>query len=195
MNSRSGFIPFAAGLVVALAIGWLGLPHLLYERREQPLRFSHKVHAETAGLACQDCHPFRADGRFAGIPATGRCAECHQQMLGTTTEERVLVEDYIGRGREVPWLGYSRQPDNVHFPHALHVKVAGIECVRCHGDHGVTDTLRPVEVDRLSGYGRDIWGRSLARIHLNAGEGKKMTDCAACHRDLGLEESCLDCHK
>ena len=37
--------------------------------------------------------------------------------------------------------------------------------------------------DRISGYSRDVW------------RGMKMDDCVACHRQQGLEHSCLDCHK
>ena len=188
--------PFAAGLAVALAAGWFLFPRLLYDRIEQPLRFSHKVHAgEQVGMACEDCHALGADGRFAGLPATARCAECHAGMLGSTPDEKILVEQYVATGREIPWLSYARLPDNAHFPHGVHVRLAGLECARCHGDHGRSDALRPYERNRLSGYGRDIWGHSLLRVGMRPGEGKKMTDCAACHREHGVTESCLDCHK
>ncbi|MFO7608484.1 MAG: hypothetical protein R6X35_04705 [Candidatus Krumholzibacteriia bacterium] len=53
--------PFA-GLLGGLALGWLGLPALLYRSEAQPLDFNHAVHAEQAGLGCADCHGFAADG-------------------------------------------------------------------------------------------------------------------------------------
>lgn len=196
MTPRHGWMPFAAGALLAASIGWFGLPALLYERRAQPVEFSHKAHgAEGAGLACDDCHALAADGRFAGIPPMARCAECHAEAIGDSPAERRLVDDYIKPGREIPWLGYARMPDNVHFPHAVHVKLAGLACAQCHGEHGADATLRAVEINRLTGYGRDIWGHSALRAGLRPWEGKKMTDCSACHRDRGVQESCLDCHK
>lgn len=190
-------IAFSTGLVLALAAGWLGLPHLLYARAEQPLRFSHKTHtSDKTGFACEDCHPVREDGSFAGIPALDNCATCHSEPLGASAEEKRLVDDYVQPGREIPWLVYSRQPENVHFPHAVHVKRAAIACQRCHGRHGETDTLRPYQQNRLSGYSRDIWGPSLARIGNPEGQGMKMSDCVACHEASGrAHTSCLACHR
>ena len=102
-----------------------GFPRLLYARAEQPLRFSHKTHAsEQAGLGCADCHPIAEDGRFAGIPRVDNCAACHAEPQGETTDEKRLVEEYVKPAREIPWLVYSRQPENVRFPHAVHVKRA-----------------------------------------------------------------------
>ena len=146
-------------------------------------------------MSCEDCHGFGPDGRFAGIPPVARCAECHQEPLGTTREEKILVEEYVRTGREIPWLVYARQPDNVSFSHAVHVKRGGLSCERCHGPHGASDRLPPYEGNRISGYSRSIWGHSLARAGLAAWEGKKMTDCDACHHRLGRRDSCLDCHK
>jgi hypothetical protein len=187
---------FLAGLATALTIGWVGLPYVMYRPMEQPLSFSHKVHTgESVGLTCNDCHPVLEDGRFAGIPSVETCAGCHQETLGDTPDEKVLVEKYVLEGREIPWLVYSRQPEHVDFPHSVHVRLAGLPCQRCHGAHGTTDTLPPAEINRLTGYSRDIWGHSGVRLNLRPGEGKKMADCSGCHRQQGVEESCLDCHK
>jgi hypothetical protein len=51
-------------------------------------------------------------------------------------------------------------------------------------------------VDRISGYSRDIWGRTLFQSKAaGAVPGMKMDDCVDCHRKQGLSHSCLDCHK
>ncbi len=121
--TRRGLLFFTAGLALALALGWLGFPHLLYARAEQPLRFSHKTHvSDKTGFACADCHPLGEDGRFAGIPRIDNCAGCHAEPQGDSAEEKRLVEEYVKPGREIPWRVYSRQPENVRFPHAIHVK-------------------------------------------------------------------------
>jgi hypothetical protein len=186
----------ATGFAAALAAGWIAFPAVLYERSEQPLQFSHARHAgPELGMACEDCHSFAGDGRFAGVPAIATCAPCHQEPQGTTAAEKLLVDRYVSQGVEVPWLIYARQPVNVHFSHAAHVRLAGIACERCHGPHGATDTLRPFERNRLSGYSRDIWGRSMSRLRRAEWVGTKMGDCQGCHRERSVAESCLTCHK
>ena len=169
-------------LAVALALGWLGFPRLLYARAGQPLRFSHKTHAsDKTGFGCADCHPIGEDGRFAGIPRIDNCAGCHAEAQGETAEEKRLVEDYVTPGREIPWLVYSRQPENVRFPHAIHVKRAQIACERCHGTHGASDVLPLHETNRITGYSRDL---------------TKMSDCESCHAEHRHERTaCLACHK
>jgi hypothetical protein len=192
--SYRGALVFLAGFSASLAAGWYGFPRVLYERSAQPLTFSHKAHTEKAGMSCADCHGFRADGRFEGLPAMEKCAGCHAEPVTDKASEKILVEQYIKANRPGPWLVYARQPDNVFFNHASHVKLAKLACERCHGDHGQSETLRPFERNRISGYSRDIWGQSIARVN-HGRPGMKMGDCAGCHEERGQENGCLDCHK
>jgi hypothetical protein len=178
-----GRVVFLAGVLAALGAGWAGFPRVIYQRRAQPVDFSHKVHADKAGQKCEDCHEFREDGSFAGIPRLDKCAGCHAAAMGTTAAEKQFIDGYVTPQREVRWASYARQPENVYFSHAVHVKRAQLQCESCHGNHGQTDTLRVYQEDRISGYSRDIWA------------GMKMDDCVACHRRHGTENSCLDCHK
>ena len=183
-----GKILFLAGAAAALAAGWSGFPRIIYRSRPQPVDFSHKVHAEKAGQKCDDCHVFRDDGSFAGAPALDKCASCHAAPMGDTAAEKSFVDRYVTPGRQPQWLTYARQPENVYFSHASHVKRAQLKCERCHGDIGQSDKLPPYQEDRVSGYSRDIWG--------TAGRpGMAMDDCEDCHRQQGRKDSCMDCHK
>jgi len=182
MRNRGTFL-FLAGAVAALGAGWMGLPYAIYARRAQPVDFSHKVHVEQGGLKCNDCHELRSDGSFAGIPRLEKCAGCHAAPMGATAAEKQFIDRYVAPQREVPWAVYARQPENVYFPHASHLKLAGLSCETCHGDHGRTNTLRPYQEDRISGYPRDIW------------RGMKMDTCLECHRQGSRKNSCLECHK
>ena len=183
-----GKILFLAGAVTALGAGWAGFPHLIYKSRLQPVDFSHKVHAETAGMKCEDCHAFRDDGTYAGIPTLDKCAGCHTAAMGTTAAEKDFIERYVTPQREPEWASYARQPENVYFSHVTHVKLGQVKCESCHGALGSTDKLPRYQEDRISGYSRDIWGAA-------GRPGMTMDDCVACHRKRGLEHSCLDCHK
>ncbi len=183
-----GKILFVAGAAAALGVGWGGFPRVIYKSRPQPVEFSHKVHAEKAGTKCEDCHAFRDDGTFAGIPMLEKCAGCHAAAMGTTAAEKYFIDRYVTPQREPEWLPYARQPENVYFSHITHVKLGKVKCESCHGDQGASDKLPPHEADRISGSSREIWG---------AAERPAMTmdGCVDCHRKRALEHSCLDCHK
>ena len=84
--------------------------------------------------------------------------------------------------REVPWQVYSRQPENVYFSHAAHVKLAHLGCRQCHGAQGESGALVPARVDRISGYS-------------GSPDFQNMDACEDCHRRHGAANSCLACHQ
>ncbi len=189
------FTAFGIGIAAALAAGWIAVPRALYTKVEQPIQFSHKTHTgEAVGMSCQDCHPLGNDGKFAGLPGIETCAPCHAEPMGDNPDEARLVRDYVTPNRQIPWLVYARQPENVHFAHAPHVRLAKLECQACHGAHGTSARLRPLERNRISTYSREVEGRIAIRASLTT-NGMKMNDCSRCHRERGVEESCLTCHK
>jgi hypothetical protein len=195
-NVNRNVLAFAIGIVVALAIGWVVFPRVLYSHQQQPVDFMHKTHAEKSGGAdCESCHAFNSDGTFAGIPQNETCAACHADKLGASPAEAKLVDDYIKTRTPTPWLVYSRQPANVWFSHAIHVKRAGLGCADCHGALGASDDERLFEQDRISGYSHDIWGRSLSRLRRAPDDGRTMSDCEDCHRKRHVEVGCLGCHR
>jgi hypothetical protein len=187
---------FLAGIASMLLIGWVAFPSMLYENIPQPIQFSHYIHTrEKVGLNCDDCHAFRADGSFSGIPTIQTCAKCHQVQMSDSPEEKKVVEEYVSKNREIPWLVYARQPQNAFFSHAPHVKLANIECSRCHGPHGSTNALPPFERNRISGYSKALWGPHISGRKSHEWEGMMMDDCSHCHNARHVHESCLDCHK
>jgi hypothetical protein len=177
-----GALVFMAGTLAALGAGWAGFPRAIYRSRPQPVDFSHKIHADQ-GSKCEDCHAFRDDGTFAGVPTLDKCAGCHAAAMGTSAAEKKFIDAYVTPQREPDWLPYARQPENVYFPHAAHVKRAGLACEQCHPGQAGSTTLKPYQEDRISGYSREVWERM------------KMDDCIECHRTRHLERSCMDCHK
>ena len=181
---------------MALVIGWVLFPRVLYSHQHQPLDFLHKSHAEKSGLAdCNECHALQQDGTFSGLPANEKCAGCHSERVGQSASEAILVDRYIKPGQETPWLVYSRQPANVWFSHAIHVKRATLSCNECHSTYGDADEVRVYERNRISGYSRDIWGHSISRLRRAPHEGMKMSDCQNCHARHDVEVGCLGCHQ
>jgi len=97
-SSWSGWIFFIVGLVVALIIGWVVYPALLYSEKSQPIQFSHASHGEAMGMVCQDCHFFYEDGRFSGIPKLEKCMECHEDPefpLSEDSQEIKLLNESL----------------------------------------------------------------------------------------------------
>lgn len=136
-----GAAPFLLGAILALAFGWWVFPDLIFSKQSQPFYFSHKVHVDTAGISCADCHSFREDGSFTGVPTLQTCASCHEDVVtaepgpdSTKAEiaayeaEKTFVEEYVKGGKTVPWLVHQKQPDNVFFSHAAHFE----KCYSCH---------------------------------------------------------------
>ncbi len=187
---------FLAGLTATLALGWFVFPLVLYRTETQPLAFNHKVHtSDQSGMTCDMCHEFNVDGTFKGIPSVAKCAECHASEIGSSAAEKTLVEEYIGPEKEIPWKVYSRQPDNAFFSHAIHVTRAGVPCDECHGAYGSSDSMKVYQVNRITGYSRDIWGRDISGFFPPPGEGMKMDRCVHCHHERRVDDSCIDCHK
>lgn len=187
------FAFFATGFIVSILGGWFVFPKLLYSEKPQPIDFNHAIHLDQVSDGCNSCHYFREDGSFAGVPDLSACTDCHASVMGTDPGEETFVNEYVSNNKEVPWLIYSRQPDCVFFSHAAHVKKAGMTCESCHGDIGHSTTMKPYEENRITGYSRDIWGHSIARL---GNDGMKMNDCAACHQEkTGSKGACFQCHK
>jgi len=67
---------------------------------EQPIAFSHRLHAGELGMDCQYCHFGARSSRHAGIPPASVCMNCHQAVTSSFDEllvERITAE---AQGRE-----------------------------------------------------------------------------------------------
>ena len=47
---------------------------------EQPIYYSHKVHAGTNQISCLYCHGSAQDGKHSGIPSVNVCMNCHMAI-------------------------------------------------------------------------------------------------------------------
>ncbi len=169
-------LPLLSGFVMAVALGWWGYPKLVFSKKTQPIRFSHTVHIDQE-MACEDCHYFREDGSFAGLPTTEKCAECHEEAVGEDPAEIKFVDEYVAQGKEVPWLVYQKQPDNVYFSHIAH---KDLECTACHMDMSEVDTPPVYCQNKMTGYSKQTM---------------KMWECERCHAENGASNACFVCHK
>ena len=113
---------------------------------EQPIPFSHEVHAGQLGMDCRYCHNTVERAAKAAIPPTQTCMNCHTQIHKDSEDITPLIESYE-TGKPVAWKRVHDLPDYAYFDHAAHV-TRGVSCVSCHGR---VDTMEVVyQHERLS---------------------------------------------
>lgn len=122
-----------AGALLALALAGCSGPVNNQQgyMPEQPVAFSHAVHAGQYELDCQYCHVGAEQSRHAGVPASSVCMNCHTQVKKDSPEVQKVV-DAVAANRPIEWVRIHRLPDHAYFNHASHV-TAGLKCQTCHG--------------------------------------------------------------
>jgi len=177
---------------------------------EQPIAFSHQLHAGKLQVSCLYCH-FGADSsRHAGIPAASLCMNCHR--LVTASREAVLQEYHDAERARRPArpvaspelqklydtlaLDDKLQPDPQKKPSPIAwVRIHNLPAfscfdhrphvhagVACQRCHGPVETMDRVRqvADLSMGWCVNCHRES----GLSDSTGKKLrpsTDCSACH--------------
>ena len=128
------------GLVVGagLLAGVAGYAYISHPRNldvgyspEQPVPYSHKLHAGTMGIDCTYCHYTVTKAGFAAVPTTETCMNCHAKVK-EKSEKLAPVRESYKTGNPVEWIQIHHLPDYVYFNHRAHIS-AGVSCVVCHG--------------------------------------------------------------
>ncbi len=91
-------------------------------------RFPHRVHLESTGLNCHNCHSSIPTSTTTGrpdFPGYAACSSCHRSE--------------VGQGRRYGYdaqATFSGNPDRRHviFSHQRHMRPAKGQCVQCHKD-------------------------------------------------------------
>ena len=136
-------------VVIILRIIWnalLGIGVYQGYAPEQPIKFSHKIHAGENQINCQYCHVGVEKSRHAVIPSANICMNCHKNIqegpqYGTKEISKIYAaldynpetQKYGSNPKPIKWIRVHSLPDHAYFNHAQHVKVGKIECKECHG--------------------------------------------------------------
>jgi hypothetical protein len=99
--------------------------------REQPVPFSHRHHVSGLGIDCRYCHTSVETSKFAGIPPTKTCMNCHSQIWTNSPLLEPVRESYR-TGESIRWNRVHNLANFVYFDHSIHVK-KGVGCATCHG--------------------------------------------------------------
>ena len=114
---------------------------------DQPVKFSHAVHAGQNKTDCIYCHYSANTSKSAGIPSGSICMNCHF-LVRTGTRSGVTeitkVIEHFDSTKAIDWIRIYKLPDFTFFSHAQHVNAGKIECATCHGDVKVMDRLSQV---------------------------------------------------
>ncbi len=100
---------------------------------DQPIKFSHKLHAGFYEIDCKYCHTSVEKSKNANIPSANICMNCHN-TIKTTSPEIQKIYTALENDEPIQWVRVHNLPDLSYFNHSQHVKVAGLECETCHGE-------------------------------------------------------------
>jgi hypothetical protein len=98
---------------------------------DQPVPYSHKLHAGELGIDCRYCHNTVERSSFAAVPSTQTCMNCHWKVK-TDSLKLLPVRESYATNKPIPWVKVHNLPDYVYFNHSAHL-AAGVGCSSCHG--------------------------------------------------------------
>ena len=155
---------------------------------QQPIAFSHRLHAGDLQISCQYCHYGAENSRHAGIPAAGICMNCHRFV---TAPQKAMVGEILAAHKE------KRAPEPVVSPELqkLYDSLALNDKLERAADK-TPEPIKWVKVHNLPNYACFDH-----RAHVNAG-----VDCQRCHGPVETMEHlrqakdlsmgwCVNCHR
>ena len=149
--------------------GAIGLGRQKNYQPEQPIYYSHKVHAGINQINCLYCHGSAWESKTAGIPAVNTCMNCHKAI--TTYEKGPKLYNENGdeingtaeiaklfkaagfdpakpnnwdpsKAKPIEWVKIHNLPDHVYFNHSQHVRAGKVQCQSCHGEVTAMDEVK-----------------------------------------------------
>jgi hypothetical protein len=125
-------------------------------RPEQPVPYSHKLHAGELGLDCRYCHTGVENASLARVFLTQTCMNCHTRVKTDSPKLRLVRESWI-EDKPIEWVRIHKTPDYAYIEHSAHIQ-AGVGCESCHG-----------RIDQM--------------VEVQLSEPLNMEWCLDCHRD------------
>jgi cytochrome c551/c552 len=149
--------------------GAIGLGRQKDYQPEQPIYYSHKVHAGINQISCLYCHGNAWESKHAAIPSVNVCMNCHKNIseyakgpklyredgkeVDGTAEIKKLYE-YAAfdplkpnnwdatKAKPIAWEKIHSLPDHVYFNHSQHVRAGNVQCQTCHGEITAMDEVK-----------------------------------------------------
>lgn len=193
------------GAVYVVVLVWFGFsPKTLAVgyAPEQPVAYSHALHAGQLGIDCRYCHNTVEDTAHAAIPPAATCMNCHEKILADSLTLAPVREAYTN-GTPVNWVRVHDLADYAYFDHSAHVN-RGIGCSSCHGrvdQMEVVTQMKPLSMGWCLDCHRDpephlrplseITNMAWTRPEGGVPAERLFFD----HSEIDPQESCSTCHR
>lgn len=171
---------------------------------DQPIKFSHKIHAGQNGTDCIYCHSYAPYSKVSGIPSGNVCMNCHLLVRTGNRSgafEIAKVTESFDNKVPVKWIQVYSLPDHAYFNHSQHVTAGGLDCAECHGNVKEMDRIERVK-DLSMGWCIDCHRTRKVNFNenefykqytqLTEGMNKGEIDSVTVARQGGTE--CMRCH-
>jgi hypothetical protein len=127
---------------------------------DQPIPFSHRLHAGEMAIDCRYCHINVEKSPHATVPASSVCMNCHSQVKTDSPSLKLLRDSFSKYTQEdkvisltqkgeklktvkievinddylkpISWVRVHNIPDYAYFDHSVHIN-ANVGCIECHG--------------------------------------------------------------
>jgi mono/diheme cytochrome c family protein len=162
--NNKGFVTVSTVVITVAFLsqvyGWMmGVGMEQNYQPEQPIAFSHALHAGENQIDCNYCHSSARHSKHSGIPSANVCMNCHMYVdgseitdntgnlkydgegspeiakiyaaIGWDSENREYIEGY--EQQPIKWVRIHNLPDLAYFNHSQHVNAGQLECQECHG--------------------------------------------------------------
>ncbi len=206
----------ALGLALVLAVYGFPAPAIAQMTEEQlakipggdqPIKFSHQIHAGDNQIPCQYCHIYARRSQVSGAPPVQICMGCHK-LVATNLSEVKKLAGFWKEKKPIPWVKIHDVPDFVRFIHQKHINAKnevypkGLQCQECHGPIETMHVVKKFDPD----FGKMGWclkchltipGTLERKRTIAAGPGTfklknalrpdgshrpNLTDCMTCHK-------------
>ncbi len=159
-----------------------------YYEPQQPIAFSHRIHAGDLQISCQYCHYGAENSRHAGIPASGICMNCHRFV---TASQKAMVAEILAARKE------NRAPEPVVSPELQKL----YDSLALNGKLERDPDKTPEPIKWMKVHNLPDYACFDHRAHVNAG-----VDCQRCHGPVETMERvhqasdlsmgwCVNCHR
>lgn len=110
---------------------------------EQPVPYSHQLHAGELQIDCRYCHASVETSPVANVPPTQACMNCHR-VLAVDSPALEPIRQSFASGTPMQWVRVHKIGEYAYFDHRAHVQ-GGVGCVSCHGQVEEMEVVRQVE--------------------------------------------------
>jgi len=182
-----------------VAKGAIGLQRQKDYQPEQPIYYSHKVHAGINQISCLYCHGNAWESKHAAIPSVNVCMNCHKAINTyekgpklykengdevNGTAEIAKLYQYAGfdpnnpakwdpsKAKPIEWVKIHNLPDHVYFNHSQHIRAGNVQCQSCHGEITAMDEVKQ-ETDLSMGWCINCHRQTNVNFNYDSTKGNK----------------------